>query len=82
MEPSACAAANAAPLRGAAGFKRAARAQSIVSVLSCRRIDLALKVAGYSYEEIGQRLDMSVVTVRGKLARARATVVREMEGWR
>lgn len=40
------------------------------------------EISGYSYEEIGERLGMSVVTVRGKLARARATVVKEMEVWR
>ena len=40
------------------------------------------EMGGYSYEEIGQQLDLSVVTVRGKLARARATVVKEMEAWR
>ena len=40
------------------------------------------EMGGYSYEEIAQRLDLSVVTVRGKLARARATVVKEMEAWR
>lgn len=40
------------------------------------------EMGGYSYEEIGQRLDMTTVTVRGKLARARATVIKEMEAWR
>jgi len=39
-------------------------------------------MGGYSYEEIAERLDMTTVTVRGKLARARATVVKEMEVWR
>ena len=40
------------------------------------------EIGGYSYEEIGERLAMTPVTVRGKLARARATVVKEMEAWR
>lgn len=40
------------------------------------------EMGGYSYEEIAERLEMSTVTVRGKLARARATVVKEMEVWR
>jgi RNA polymerase sigma-70 factor (ECF subfamily) len=40
------------------------------------------EVAGLSYDDIADRLDVSVTVVRGKLARARATVVREMEEWR
>lgn len=40
------------------------------------------EVGGYSYDEIGERLGMSTVTVRGKLARARATIVKQMEAWR
>ena len=40
------------------------------------------EVGGYSYEEIGQQLDLSPTVVRGKLARARATVIQEMEVWR
>jgi RNA polymerase sigma-70 factor (ECF subfamily) len=40
------------------------------------------EVGGLSYDEIGMELGMSPATVRGKLARARATVVREMEEWR
>jgi RNA polymerase sigma-70 factor (ECF subfamily) len=38
--------------------------------------------AGMSYDEIADQLGLSVSTVRGKLARARTTVVREMEVWR
>lgn len=40
------------------------------------------EVGGYSYEEIAERLGLSVAIVRGRLARARATVVTEMEVWR
>jgi RNA polymerase sigma-70 factor (ECF subfamily) len=40
------------------------------------------EVAGLSYEEIADELGTSVTTVRGKLARARATVMKEMEEWR
>ncbi|MHC5795685.1 RNA polymerase sigma factor [Lacisediminihabitans sp. FW035] len=40
------------------------------------------EVGGYSYDEIAERLDLTVTTVRGKLARARQTVVNEMEVWR
>lgn len=40
------------------------------------------EIGGYSYEEIAEQLGFSVASVRGNLARARATLVREMEGWR
>lgn len=40
------------------------------------------EIGGYSYEEIAEQLGQSVASVRGSLARARATLVREMEGWR
>jgi len=40
------------------------------------------EMGGFSYEEIAEQLGMSVTTVRGKLARARVSVVREMEAWR
>lgn len=40
------------------------------------------EVAGYSYEEIAERLGVTPVVVRGRLARARATVIAEMEVWR
>jgi len=40
------------------------------------------QMGGFSYEEIAEQLGMSVTTVRGKLARARVSVVREMEAWR
>jgi RNA polymerase sigma-70 factor (ECF subfamily) len=38
--------------------------------------------AGMSYDEIADQLGVSVTVVRGRLARARATVVKEMEVWR
>lgn len=40
------------------------------------------EVGGYSYEEIAERLDTTIAVVRGRLARARATLVTEMEVWR
>jgi len=40
------------------------------------------EVGGYSYEEIADQLDTTAVVVRGRLARARASVVAGMEGWR
>lgn len=47
-----------------------------------RRCWLLREVAGYSYDDIAQELDLPVSTVRGLLARARKTVIREMEAWR
>ena len=35
-----------------------------------------------SYAEIADDLDLPLSTVRGQLARARQTLVTEMEGWR
>jgi len=40
------------------------------------------EIAGLSYDEIAARLGLTVTIVRGKLARARVTVVKEMEEWR
>jgi RNA polymerase sigma-70 factor (ECF subfamily) len=40
------------------------------------------QVGGYSYEEIAAELGISAVVVRGRLARARATVMQELAGWR
>ncbi|MET3923447.1 RNA polymerase sigma factor [Arthrobacter sp. UYEF20] len=42
----------------------------------------ALKeIGGLSYEDIAHELNISPVSVRGKLARARATLLRRMENW-
>lgn len=43
---------------------------------------LLREVGGYSYDEIAEELRMSRAVVRGTLARARATLIREMEAWR
>ncbi len=40
------------------------------------------EVGGYSYEEIAEELGLTATVVRGKLARARATVIEGLEGWR
>ena len=40
------------------------------------------EMGGYSYEEIAEQTGSSVAVVRGRLARARATVMAEMEVWR
>ncbi|MGN6443367.1 MAG: sigma factor-like helix-turn-helix DNA-binding protein [Arthrobacter sp.] len=37
---------------------------------------------GQSYDEIARTLNISPASVRGRLARARITLVREMEDWR
>ncbi len=47
-----------------------------------RQCWLLKEVAGYSYEEIAETLGVTAAIVRGRLARARATVVSGMEVWR
>lgn len=40
------------------------------------------EMGGLSYEEIAKTLNISETSVRGRIARARATLVKEMEAWR
>jgi RNA polymerase sigma-70 factor (ECF subfamily) len=40
------------------------------------------EVGGLSYDEIAEQLSVPVPTVRGRIARARETLTRELEGWR
>jgi RNA polymerase sigma-70 factor, ECF subfamily len=47
-----------------------------------RQCWLLKEVSGYSYEEIAEELGTTVPVVRGRLARARATVISGMEVWR
>lgn len=47
-----------------------------------RRCWLLREVAELSYDEIAQELEVPRATVRGKLARARASIYADMEGWR
>jgi RNA polymerase sigma-70 factor (ECF subfamily) len=47
-----------------------------------RRCWVLREVAGYSYQEIADQVDLPVSTVRGLLVRSRKTLVREMEAWR
>ncbi|CAD6008960.1 RNA polymerase sigma factor [Agreia sp. COWG] len=47
-----------------------------------RRCWLMKEIAGYSYENISEELGLPVSTVRGLLARARRSLIREMEPWR
>lgn len=47
-----------------------------------RQVWVLKEVGGYSYDEIAERVDASVSTVRGRLARARATVLEQMKEWR
>ena len=57
---------------------------SVLSTLpeSQRQCWILKEVAGLSYDEIAERLGVTGTVVRGKLARARATVVTAMEEWR
>ncbi|TFB97644.1 RNA polymerase sigma factor [Cryobacterium sp. HLT2-28] len=47
-----------------------------------RRCWTLRELADYSYGEIAEELELPVSTVRGLLARARKTLLREMEEWR
>jgi RNA polymerase sigma-70 factor (ECF subfamily) len=47
-----------------------------------RTVWLLKEVGGHSYEEIAEQLDTTAVTVRGRLARARAALLESMEEWR
>jgi len=40
------------------------------------------EIGGLSYDEIAEQLSVPVPTVRGRIARARETLTRELEGWR
>ncbi|WP_235504788.1 RNA polymerase sigma factor [Arthrobacter sp. Leaf141] len=47
-----------------------------------RRCWVLKEFNGQSYDQIAQTLNISTASVRGRLARARITLVREMEEWR
>lgn len=47
-----------------------------------RRCWILKEINGQSYDEIARTLNISPASVRGRLARARITLVREMEDWR
>lgn len=47
-----------------------------------RRCWVLKEYGGQSYEEIAETLGISAASVRGRLARARTTLVKEMEEWR
>jgi len=50
--------------------------------LEQRQCWMLREVSGFSYAEIAAQLELDVSTVRGMLARARVTVMKEMGGWR
>lgn len=50
--------------------------------LEQREVWLLKEVEGYSYDEIAERVGTTTATVRGRLARARASVLDRMTGWR
>ncbi|MBG6191264.1 DNA-directed RNA polymerase specialized sigma24 family protein [Arthrobacter sp. CAN_A212] len=39
-------------------------------------------MGGQSYEDIAETLEISTDSVRGRLSRARTTLMKEMEDWR
>ena len=43
---------------------------------------LLREIGGFSYDEVAEQADLPVSTVRGNLARARASIMIQMEGWR
>ena len=47
-----------------------------------RRIWAMAQIDGLGYAEIAEIEELPVSTVRGRLARARATIAEEMEPWR
>lgn len=47
-----------------------------------RRCWVLKEIGGQSYEEIAETLGISATSVRGRLARARTTLVKDMEDWR
>jgi RNA polymerase sigma-70 factor (ECF subfamily) len=47
-----------------------------------RRCWVLKEFNGQTYEQIAQTLNISPASVRGRLARARVALVRDMEGWR
>lgn len=47
-----------------------------------RQVWVLKEMGGLSYDEIAERLDTTASTVRGRLARARASVLEQMMAWR
>ena len=47
-----------------------------------REVWVLREIGEMSYDEIAEHLDVTTATVRGRLARARATIAQEMEDWR
>lgn len=72
------------PARQAESSERDIALQTALSALpeDQRRTWLLRELGGYSYAEIADELSIPASTVRGALARARKTLMTQMEGWR
>lgn len=66
-----------------AGSQMSALSEALGRLPEAQRRCWTLREIGEnSYEEIADQLSMSTTAVRGQLARARATLMKEMEEWR
>ena len=79
--------------RGSAGRQALIREQTVIASMAQdealaalpepqRRAWTLRELGGLGYEEIAEELGLPVSTVRGLLARARRTLVQQLDGWR
>ena len=69
--------------RAEAGSLTAALADALDRLPELQRRSWTLReLGGFSYDDIAEQLGVPVSTVRGALARARATLITDLDGWR